>query len=366
MITSKVLKNFSMTAVLWTGALLLPSYGSAQSSLLNDNYPERYEVKEGDTLWDIAEVFLKDPARWQDIWEEDKFLDNSGEIFPGDSVSIAYVGGSPRLFLQRGGRETVKLTPQIRSTTLVSSIPAIPLESIENSFTKNRIIDPSEFDQAPYIVSSVNSNLSIGTGDEVYVRGEWQESPTSFEVYRQGTSYFDPETEELMGLEVEYLGFATIAATETENMRRVVINNSSREIKAGDRLLVRQESRLGDTLFPEEPSRLVKGNVISFLGNEALASLLDTVIINLGTDDDLEVGNILSINRLGETMVDTVAENQKTTRERFRSLFREETVDLPKQQLGTLLIYKTFDKLSYAVIISANEPIEIGYEVASP
>lgn len=355
-----------MVLLLSSGLLSVATVSVAQTSLLLDDYPESYTVRVGDSLWDIASQFLVDPERWQDVWQEDRFLDNAGEIFPGDIVSIALVGGSPRAFLMRGGREEIKLSPEVREVELASAIPAIPLESIENSFTRNRIIDPTEYEEAPYIIGNIGNNLAIGTGDEVYARGIWPIGTSSFEIYRQGQVFIEPTSEEILGMELEYLGFGSVLSEEEDGVRRLAISNSRKEIRVGDRLLIRRESQIDATIFPQEPEREIVGNIVGFLGNEALASLLDTVIINVGEQDSLEVGNILSISKLGNDLVDEVAEGKKSFRERFRTIFNQETVQLPAQELGTILIYRTFEKLSYGLILSVSEPVEINYQVVNP
>ena len=158
-----------------------PAYG--QGGLLYDEYADSYTVAEGDTLWNIAGQFLQDPQRWEEVWQPDPYLDNPDLIYPGDILRIGLVGGNPRILVQRGGRLEVRLGPEIRVLPLVSAIPTIPLEDIENSFTKNRIVDPAMIEAAPNIVANLGNNLVIGTSDEIYARGLWPDGTGSSEVY---------------------------------------------------------------------------------------------------------------------------------------------------------------------------------------
>ena len=270
-----------------------PAYG--QGGLLYDEYADSYTVAEGDTLWNIAGQFPQDPQRWEEVWQPDPYLDNPDLIYPGDILRIGLVGGNPRILVQRGGRLEVRLGPEIRVLPLVSAIPTIPLEDIENSFTKNCIVDPAMIEAAPNIVANLGNNLVIGTSDEIYARGLWPDGTGSFEVYWAGRMYFDHSGTEQLGQELEYLGFAIIAEDAGPGLKRMLINNSSREIQVGDRLLVKVESSIGSTIFPSEPEAPVSGMIIAFLGASSLASQLDTVVIDLGLEDQLEVGNILSI-----------------------------------------------------------------------
>ena len=210
--------------------------------------------------------------------------------------------------MQRADREVETISPQVREEALQSAIPAIPLESIETSFTRNRIINPADFDSAPFIVSNAGSNLAIGTGDEVFARGSFLIGTTSFEIYRTGQTYYgeglkkkrafgllNTTEEEVLGIEVEYLGFASIIEIIAPDMRKLIINNGTKEVQVGDRLLIRDVSSIDATIFPTEPSADMSGQIVAFLGAESLASQLDTVVINLGNEDNLVNGDILSI-----------------------------------------------------------------------
>lgn len=356
---------------------LMSAHG--QTSMLVNDYPSSYIVQEGDTLWEIAGQFLRDPERWPDIWQADEYLDNPDLLYPGDTLKLSILGGTPRVFVQRGDREVEMISPQVREEALQSAIPAIPLESIENSFTRNRIISAAEFEAAPYIVANVGDNLAIGTGDEIFARGSFLIGATSFEIYRLGRTYYgeglqkkrmfgliNATEEEILGLEIEYLGFASIIENTAPDMRKLLVNNGTKEIRAGDRLLIREESSIDATIFPTEPSAEMSGQIVAFLGAETLASQLDTVVINLGTEDNLEVGDILSIQKEGIRMTDEVERAKMPFRERMRTVLNQDRLTIPGNDVGTLLVYKTFDRLSYAVILTSTEPAELFNEVVNP
>lgn len=357
----------TLIVIMLSVACLMPlavSYG--QNSLLRGDYPESYIVGEGDTLWDIAGQFLQDPERWSEIWEPDDYLDDADLIYPGDMLRLSTVGGDPRILVQRGDRVTAKLSPQIREELLSSAIPAIPLEAIENSFSKNRIVTRQMFDAAPYIVSNIGDKLILSTGDEVFARGSWPAGTNTFELYREGRAFNADNGKDLLGLELEYLGFASITDEVGPDLRKILINNSSREVMVGDRLLIREESKLSATIFPTEPASHMEGQIIAFQSEAALASQLDTVIVNLGLRDNLAVGDILSIQHEGTRMTDDVERSRMPVRERLTTFFDQDSLPIPGKEIGTLLVYKTFSQLSYAVILSSTEPAELYNEVVSP
>ena len=149
-------------------------------------------------------------------------------------------------------------------------------------------------------------------------------------------------------------------------MRKLIINNGTKEVQVGDRLLIRDVSSIDATIFPTEPSADMSGQIVAFLGAESLASQLDTVVINLGNEDNLVVGDILSIQKAGIRMTDEVERVKKPFRERMRITFNQDRLTIPGNDVGTLLVYKNFDRLSYAVILTSTEPVELFNDVVSP
>ncbi len=358
----------AISSLVFCAALLFfNGLSMAQGGLLRTDRPDSYTVQDGDSLWTIAGQFLQDPERWPDVWRPDPYLDNADFIYPGDTLRIGYVDGAPRVLVQRGDRSETRLGPVMREEALSSAIPAIPLESIENSFTRNRIISQELLEAAPYIVQNLGDNLAIATGDEIFARGHWPAGTTSFEVYRPFREHEDPDDDDIhLGVELEYLGFASITDVESNEVRRLLINNSSKEIRVGDRLLVREVSAIGATIFPTEPRAGIEGHVLAFLGNETMASQLDTVVVDLGTFDGLAVGDVLAVVKEDSEVIDGIERERMSFRQRIRALFSNDRLELPGDEIGTVLVYRTFERMSYGVILNSVEPIELNSRLLSP
>ncbi len=147
--------------VLVAVALTIQAATTDLNQYLKPGHPDVYTVLRGDTLWDISGQFLERPWLWPELWQINPHIENPHVIYPGDQVSLVYVEGQPRLNLERGdaGRtvrltpsDTVTLQPQIRATPLESAIPAIRLDAIQGFLVQNRVVEPEELLEAPYVL----------------------------------------------------------------------------------------------------------------------------------------------------------------------------------------------------------------------
>ncbi len=323
----------------------------AQTLQLSPNAPATYVVKEGDTLWDISSVFLEDPWRWPEIWQVNSAISDPDLIYPGDTLSLVYQDGSPRIVLDRGTRPTVRLSPQVREAPLLSPIPAIPRQALSGFLVENRIVDIETYESAPYILASAAGNLIVGAGHEIYAKGDWASGVSSYDVFRLGVAYEDAENDELLGQEAINLGSVEIVADEGADLRKAIISSSKEELKAGDRLLPREVNPINPSFFPTTPVNGIDGEIIGLLSNQSKAAQFESVVMNLGERDGLKLGDVLSIHKAGDLVRDPVTDKR---------------VELPSTEIGILMAYKIFDKVSYGVILSLSEPALAGSEVKAP
>tara|TARA_R100001377_G_scaffold77110_2_gene54240 strand:- start:632 stop:1687 length:1056 start_codon:yes stop_codon:yes gene_type:complete len=313
--------------------------------------PEAYVVKDGDTLWDIASLFLDEPWRWPEIWQKNPAVQDPDLIYPGDVLNLVYVDGSPRVVMERGNRQVVRLSPQVRESPLLSPIPVIARQALRGFLAENRIVEKADYDSAPYILASATDNLIMGAGHEAYVRGDWTSDVKNYEVFRLGAAYIDQESDEFLGQEVINLGEISIVAEEGDGLKRGLILSSKEELKAGDRLLPRASSPLDPSFFPSTPSSTMQGQVVGLLDNKSKAAQFESIVIDLGARDGLRVGDILSIERAVAPVRDPIS---------------NKPVALPATQIGLMLTYRTFEKLSYGVILSLTQPSAKGDVVSAP
>ncbi|MDQ7049284.1 MAG: LysM peptidoglycan-binding domain-containing protein [Enterobacterales bacterium] len=192
---------FSLVAILLSLVML-----SASAAELREDHPEFYVVQPGDTLWDISQTFLKTPWLWPEIWHVNDQVDNPHLIFPGDVLSLVYVGGETKITKNKYPEGTIKLSPKIRQLTADQAITTIPLDAILPFLTSARVLNQSEFETAPYIVGSDSNRLLAAQEHKVYVRAIKDQSIDKFSFFRRGKDYIDPQTGEYLGTEAIHLG----------------------------------------------------------------------------------------------------------------------------------------------------------------
>lgn len=343
----------SLLQICAIGVLLIsPVRGvHAQNLTVFSDSPDTYVVKQGDTLWDIASLFLDEPWRWPEIWQKNPAVQDPDLIYPGDVLNLVYVDGRPRIVMERGSREVVRLSPQVRESALLSPIPVIARQALRGFLAENRIVEKAEYDNAPYILASATDNLIMGAGHEAYVRGDWASNVNQYEVFRLGAAYIDQESDELLGQEAINLGEVTIVADEGDGIKRALIVSSKEELKAGDRLLPRETSSIDPSFFPNTPTSSMRGQIIGLLDNKSKAAQFESIVIDIGARDGLRVGDILSIERSVPSVRDPIS---------------NKPVTLPATEIGIVLTYRTFEKLSYGVILSLTQPSAVGDFVSTP
>ncbi len=334
--------------------LLFSAVTNAEDIELNPSHPKRYTVVKGDTLWDISAKFLKSPWQWTEIWEKNPQIDNPHLIFPGDVVALRYVNGKPVLTVQRNnGMDTnndAKLSPYIRYSPVDKAIPAIPIDAIKQFLSKPKVVTQNELKIAPYIVDFADDHVVGGAGYRIYVRSIIDGS--SFTVFRPGQIYKDSETGEILGYEALYIGDASLQ--QAGDPATLLLNKTTRETVIGDRLLPISEEKIQLNYFPHAPKSDIKGKIIGVLDGVSQIGQYNIVVIDRGIDDGIEIGHILEIYQTGKTIRDIISDS-----------FLEE-VKLPNEKAGMLMVFRTFERVSYALVMKATAPLHTMDTVQSP
>jgi hypothetical protein len=331
----------------------------APSPVLNPRHPETYVVQVGDTLWGIASMFLRDPWLWPEIWQVNPQVANPHLIFPGDILSLAYLGdGSPVIQLERGpaGQQAAaggfeRLSPRIRSTPLEEAITTIPYETIAAFLSRPRVIERGQADRLPYIVAH-REGLVGSEGRDVYARGARDAAVgTVFNVVEQGEELVDPDTNDVLGYQGIYVGQGLVDRTGDPITLRML--ETEREAVVGN-LLMPEEDVDAIDFIPRSPEREIDARIISVLSGVSLIGQYHVVVINRGASHGLEPGHVLRAYQAGRVIRDTQ-----------RSAFGQK-VRLPDEPAGTMMVFRTAERLSYALVMEATTPLALQDVVRNP
>jgi len=318
-------------------------------------HPRQYTVKKGDTLWGISNLFLQDPWYWPEIWQKNNQIANPHLIFPGDVLTLVYVNGQPQIVVNeeqhkavqkdsaKGGLPVKKLSPGIRTKALQASIPSIPGDAIRQFLSKPRVVTKEQLEQAPRIIASDENHLILGYGDRVYIRGEIDKERVRFSIFRPGDALRDPESDKLLGYEAKYTGDLHI--TNYDDPASGDITFSEREILIGDRLLPEDKSKLENLFFPHIPDREIDAQIISLYDALFGVAQYQIVVINKGERDGMEVGHLLATFTQGGVVHDRL------------DIRHNKEVQLPNERSGLIMVFKTFDQVSYALTLESKRVI---------
>jgi hypothetical protein len=359
--------------------LLLNLVGSALAAVsepaLDPNAPDRYIVVPGDTLWGISGRFLKDPWRWPQLFELNKDqIKNPHRIYPGDVIVLDRQAGRARVV----ATETVRLSPRARvEPREAEAVPSIPPAAIEPFLSQPLVLDPAALDGAARIVGTQENRVVLGAGSRAYARGI-DGSPSEFwQVFRPGERLVDPDTKEALGYEAVYLGEARVV--KPGEITTLEIVKSNQEMYIGDRMFPAPKPTFA-SYVPRAPEKQLRGRVISAYGGLAEVGATSVVTLNLGTRDGIEVGHVLAIYRSPESATNIRHSTEPLSGYRNTPLWgrtgptgRDDTIrapapetNLPRERHGLLFVFRTFDKVSYALIMQASAPVNVLDLVQNP
>jgi hypothetical protein len=332
---------------------------------LAPNAPDKHVVVKGDTLWDISATFLKSPWRWPEVWQLNREqIANPHLIYPGDIVYLDTSGASPRLRLGkslggagggtiaangRQGDGSGRLEPVVRAQQLDrDAIATVSMSAIEAFINRPLVVDEKGLVESPRIIATQEGRVYLGRGDKAYVRGIKDDGITEWQVYRPAKPLLDPDTRKPIAWEALYLGNAELV--RKGDPATIVIGTNAEEIGEGDRLVPVEPSR-GINFAPRAPEQPVSGRIVSVYRGVTQVGRNSVVALNVGKEHGLDVGHVLTVELSGRIAKDRQA---------------NEMVKLPNEPIGQLLVFRTFDKIAYGLVVEASQPISVGDSVVNP
>ena len=374
-------QKYPITTQQRTTAAQVAQAGVALSELAPDA-PASYTVKRGDTLWAISALFLRSPWRWPELWGMNMpDIRNPHLIYPGQVLVLDTSSGRALLKLKTEGDEpqTVRVSPRTRYESLSeSAIPAISMQAIEPFLSEALIVNEAEFVLAPRIVAAQEGRVLLSRGDRAYARSLQgtagndalstnRDRPRNFRIFRSAKPLKDPTTGDVLGYEAQYVGRAHLV--RGESLREVPVKegvveveiipatidivSTKEEARAGDRLLS-EPSRELQSFVPRAPTDAQNGQVVSVYGSAVTYAGQDqVVVINRGREQGLEPGHVLAVLKDGARIIDRTDANGASIR-------------LPDERNGLMMVFRTFDKLSYALLLQITDGVKVGDRFSTP
>ncbi len=321
---------------------------AADNPILNDSYPDRYTVVDGDTLWDISGKFLRDPWRWPEVWQGNPQVENPDLIYPGDVLVMTFVDGRPVLKTLR--RETVKLSPTPRSIDYSDAIPVVDPGAISAYINSPLVTDENELKNAGYVVDGFDNRLLMGMYDKFYARGILDEEAVEYRVFRPGRHFVDPVSKENLGWEAVHVGDANML--KYGDPSRLVLTRAYEDATIRDRLRPIYKKEAAPFFFPKAPENdEIRGVILETPNRATELGALSVIAVNLGEREGVQAGDVFRIKSQSKPKKDPMT---------------GENYAIPEERIGLAMVFRTFNKVSYALVTDSNRQVQPGDVLVSP
>lgn len=327
-------------------AMMLSLTSVANALSLKPHAPTTYTIKKGDSIWLIANKFLKKPWQWRKLLENNPQIKNPSRLYPGDIIELRYNKKKPYLKVRKSN--TVYLTPKVRAVEF-HAIPPIPLGNLQPFLNSSVVLEKNSFKRSPYVVAYKNERLIGGQGDEVYVKNLHPKDDTiSYAIYRFAKTY--KKCDRILGFKGEFIGYGEL--NQKSEPAVLLITSIASGVRINDKVLPNIYPAFDLYFTPQEPAVNVKGKILDLLGDTYIGSAGYAIVIDLGQADGLKNGDVVGLYSKQQIVADPNCPKKP--------------IIIPPKRLGEAMIYRTFCKVSYALILRATSSIRTQYNVFNP
>lgn len=355
--------------------LIVATQSFADVLKIRDDAPREYVVKKGDTLWDISALFLNTPWKWPKLWGMNPQIENPHLIYPGDVLALVYdEHGQPRLVVKSTSSNAIKLSPTKRiQYKRYEAIATLPLNVITPYLNYERTLFENEYDNAAMVIGGDTNTKNKVSGDLIYASGELAVGKL-YGVYRKireyDTGFFSSNAQEL-----KLTGTARVLSREEDSNvlpARLRIVTSKSEIRSGDKLLsLLTDQSLPATFTLSIPEEKIEATILTSSSGLSEFSKLEVVVIDSGTKHGLKPGHVLGVYRQSP---DIIMDGDKPVyvedAGRFSQFFHKinpfKDYEMPFEAVGNLVVFKTYNELSYALVTDTKKALKLGDMVGLP
>ena len=383
----KAVRPRGLRTMLAAALLTVATYAAAVE--LRGDHPESYVVKRGDTLWDIAGRFLQKPWLWPEIWQANPQIKNPHLIYPGDVISLAYLD-RVAASIQAGPRTD-------------GPVNAVSLSEVEPFLKDLRMVE--SLDGLPYVVGLEEDRMRSSHGQVAYIRGldgvapgqrylvvrpekryrfvdrsgyccdrfQSEDLDARGEPMRDAETYwsnvvFPDKGNEFLGYELMTQSTGTVTRGDMggQMAATLLLDSEGREVRVGDRLVPVEAQPYDLQFIPHPPKQEQEYGRLQVM---AVSDMLtsggphDVIAISGGSAQGIDNGTVFSVWRRGNSVTDRVKDG--LDRDDDVTMF-EQKVRLPDEFAGHAMVFRTFDKVSYALVMSSVKPTRVGYELKHP
>jgi len=355
------LLGFFMRKIISLICILLPILTYADELVIRENAPDRYIVVKGDTLWDISNKFFKDPWKWPQIWGlNQQSIKDPHWIYPGDLIVLdpasktLHIGEIPLIAdvppsdaIAVTDSKLQKLLPKMRVVTgEYDAIASIPTSVIGAFLNKPLVIENETIEGAPTLIGSIENRTLLSFGDIAFATRMPVDKGPLWQLYRPGKALIDPDTDETLGYEVVYLGDASVQ--KFDEVSTLKITKSVLDIQIGDNF-IQSSVGLPNNYIPRAPANKIQAKVISIYGGVNQGGQNAIITLNKGKRDGLENGHVLALYKESEI-----------------SKYQGESYTLPAMRYGLVFVFRTFDKVAYALVMQVQRTVQISDSLETP
>ena len=375
------MKNKIISLLVLATAALWAAYAGAQD--LKADAPDRYTVQRGDTLWGISGRYLEKPWNWPQLWDMNREqVRNPHRIFPGDILVLDRSTG-------RLSVDTIKLSPGVRREDIAQAVPTIQPSAINAFLSRPMVVSETELESAPRIMATEENRVAVGAGNIAFARGLTKDKGVNWHIYRRGDKLVDPDTGVTLGYMALYLGEARVR--QFGDISRIEIVKSTQEIYTDDRLVPVGKELPQFAYVPRSPTGKLQGRIVALHDNLWETGKYFVVALSKGTRDGLEVGHVLALYRsqnaarynlrtsplfgregpTGDDSRRTYYEQRLTPRDGpvypvTTPVNDSDLANLPDDRYGLVMVFRTFDRASFALVMESSRPVAILDVVTTP